>query len=128
MLRVLSELHPEWVTSATLPAVRQGSRSFVAEVAGAVVGVAVATFVDYGPSSYGMVEELVVSASHRGRGLGGELLDACRSWLAEAEVEVVFVSAVDAEAVGFYEAAGFRPCTGPWLHLVFAAEAGEGGG
>jgi GNAT superfamily N-acetyltransferase len=118
MLRVLSELHPEGVTSATLPAVRQEARTFVAEAdgAGAVVGVAVATLVDYGSSSYGMVEELVVSASHRGGGVGRSLLEACRGWLAERGVQVVFVSAVDADVVGFYASSGFTPCTGPWLY------------
>lgn len=116
LVRVLSELHPSVAESATLPVVRQEARTFVATDGDRLVGVAVATLVDYGSSSYGMVEELVVTASARGSGLGTGLLGRCRTWLTGAGVEVVFVSAVDAEASRFYGAKGFTPCVGPWLY------------
>lgn len=116
LVRVLSELHPGGTDGTTLPAVRQSARTFVATDGDLVVGVAVATLVDYGSSSYGMVEELVVTASARGSGLGTDLLGRCRDWLTQSGVEVVFVSAVDADAERFYGAKGFTACTGPWLY------------
>jgi GNAT superfamily N-acetyltransferase len=116
--RILSEVHPADADGSTLPRVRQEARTFVATSDDQVIGVAVATLVDYGFSSYGSVEELVVAAGHRGAGVGGELLDRCRDWLTDRGVEVVFVSAVDARAARFYESTGFTPCTGPWLNWV----------
>lgn len=113
---MLSELHPGGADETTLPTVRQEARTFVAEDGSRLVGVVVATLVDYGSSSYGMVEELVVASSARGSGVGTSLVEQCLSWLAAAGVEVVFVSAVDAAASRFYGARGFTPCTGPWLY------------
>ena len=131
LVAVLSELHPPGgADGTTLPAVRQSARTFVATDGDGdrVVGVAVATLVDYGSSSYGMVEELVVTASARGSGIGTELLDRCRSWLTEAGVEVVFVSAVDADAERFYGAQGFTPCTGPWLYWAPGSQTNKQNG
>ncbi|WP_238176763.1 GNAT family N-acetyltransferase, partial [Kribbella albertanoniae] len=100
----------------SLPRVRQEARTFVAQDGDVVVGVGVVTFVDYGYGGYGTVEELVVDAASRGRGVGRVLLDECRGWLAGLGVEVVFVSAVDEGVAGFYRKAGFVSCTGPWLY------------
>lgn len=119
LIRLLSQLHAaESASAATLPAVRQSSRTFVATAPDAdqVIGLVVATLVDYGVSSYGMVEELVVDGARRGRGVGGSLLERCQTWLADEGVEVVFVSAKDAEVATFYGRAGFTPTRGPWLN------------
>jgi len=113
--RLLRELHPDGADAVTLPHVRQEAQTFVATDAGDVVGVAVATFVDYGHSPYGTLEELVVDSSSRGAGIGMQLLDQCRTWLDTLGVEVVFVSAINDEAADFYLSAGFTHCTGPWL-------------
>jgi predicted N-acetyltransferase YhbS len=99
----------------TLPAVRQEARTFVAVDGDEVVGVVVATFVDYGREPYGMVEELVVAPAWRGAGVGAGLLWECRGWLAAAGADVVFVSAADRAAAEFYVRAGFNRCAGPWL-------------
>jgi GNAT superfamily N-acetyltransferase len=108
-------LHGEAARSATLPVVRQEARTFVVGEGDDIVGMAVVTFVDYGHEPYGMIEELVVRDGRRGAGVGSALLDRCREWLGALGAEVVFVSAADEQAVGFYRAAGFNPCTGPWL-------------
>lgn len=113
--RVLQALHPEGADSVSLPEVRQEAETFVAVDGGEVVGVAVATFVDYGNAPYGVVEELVVNPAIRGTGIGTRLLAECRRWLDRLGAEVVFVSAVSDEVVGFYLSAGFTRCTGPWL-------------
>ncbi|MFB6718668.1 GNAT family N-acetyltransferase [Kribbella sp. NPDC056345] len=115
--RVLRQLHPDLPEELTLPRVRQEARTFVAHDQDAVVGVGVATFVDYGYGAYGMIEELVVDAQSRGAGVGRALLDECRGWLMGLGAEVVFVSAVDEGAAGFYRTAGFSDCTGPWLFV-----------
>jgi GNAT superfamily N-acetyltransferase len=117
--RLLTQLHPDEPGPYAWRDVRQGARTFVWEdESGRVAGVALATFVHYGPGRYGMLEELVVDADHRGAGVGTALLDACRRWLAEQQVSVVFVSAGDAAAEAFYQRRAFKSCTGPWLYWV----------
>ncbi|WP_405057251.1 GNAT family N-acetyltransferase [Kribbella sp. NBC_01505] len=120
--RVLRQLHPELPASTTLPRVRLEARTFV--VGEPVAGVAVVTFVDYGAGAYGMLEELVVDRASRGAGLGSRLLAECREWLVGLGAEVVFVSAIDAEAAGFYRASGFVDCVGPWLYWGQGAVGG----
>ncbi|TDD62173.1 N-acetyltransferase [Kribbella antibiotica] len=110
--QVLRQLHPD-LAGTTLPRIRQEAQTFVAGEP--VIGVAVVTFVDYRAGAYGMVEELVVDAAHRGTGVGRLLLDECRGWLARLGAEVIFVSGIDEAAAGFYRRAGFADCTGPWL-------------
>ena len=121
---LLRQLHGDSASESTLPAVRQESRTFVATTAGNTVGLAVATFVDYGVEAYGTVEELVVDAAHRGNGVGSALLEESRQWLTGLGAQVVFVSAVYSPAEGFYTAAGFVRCTGPWLFWAAPAKSG----
>ncbi|TDW75950.1 GNAT family N-acetyltransferase [Kribbella pratensis] len=112
--RLLRELHGDGADGTTLPEIRQQARTFVAGE-DEIVGLLVATFVDYGHEPYGVVEELVVDPASRGSGTGAALLAQCKSWLEALGAEVVFVSAADEEAAEFYLRAGFRRCTGRWL-------------
>jgi predicted N-acetyltransferase YhbS len=118
---LLSQLHPNRPAIFHPDQVRQGSCSFVATEDEAIVGFALATFADYGLSSYGMIEELVVDTDRRGRGVGTALVDACREWLAGQGIEVVFVSALDGAAEAFYRRCGFVACRGPWLYCLLSA-------
>lgn len=114
-VQLLQHLHGDSAAAASLPVVRQESRTFIAADGDDVVGLVVATFVDYGLEPYGMIEELVVAPERRGTGTGTSLLGECRAWLTGLGAEVVFVSAASEEAAQFYAATGFRRCTGPWL-------------
>lgn len=111
--RLFRELHGDG-TATTLPEIRQQARTFVAGD-DEILGLVVATFVDYGHEPYGVVEELVVDPASRGSGTGRALLAECKTWLAGLGAEVVFVSAVNEQAAEFYLQAGFTRCTGPWL-------------
>lgn len=113
--RLLARLHPEDAQRATLPLIRQESRTFLASGERDVFGLAVATFVDYGVEAYGTIEELVVEEDRRGEGIGRSLLESCRVWLEDAGARVIFVSALD-DAEQFYLGAGFSRCSGPWLY------------
>jgi predicted N-acetyltransferase YhbS len=113
--RLLTVLHDGQHAPFRLHQVRQGHRSFVATEGDAVLGFVLATFVSYGGSGYGMLEELVVDEAHRGQGIGRTLVDASRDWLTDQGVEVVFVSALDEAAERFYVRHGFARCSGPWL-------------
>lgn len=124
--RILRQLHPAEADGSTLPRVRQDAQTFVATYGERLVGVAVVTLVDYGFAAYGTVEELVVDAASRRHGTGAGLLEQCRSWLATAGVDVVFVSALDDEVANFYIGAGFARCTGPWLYWVPGRDSAEG--
>ncbi|HEX3915748.1 MAG TPA: GNAT family N-acetyltransferase [Caulobacteraceae bacterium] len=110
-------LHGDEVRPVTV--VRQTSRTFVARDAGAVVGFAIATLTDYGINISGQLEELAVGEAGQRSGTGRALVAACEAWLAGEGVDVVFVSSLTG-AVGFYEAMGYQPCTGPWLYRVLS--------
>ncbi|HEX3811695.1 MAG TPA: GNAT family N-acetyltransferase [Mycobacteriales bacterium] len=113
---LLGQLHGEGMSRSTLPQLRQESNTLLAVDADVTIGLAVATFVDYGIEAYGMIEELVVDSSRRGERIGTALVDQCRSWLGGLGAKVIFVSAlVDAEA--FYLKLGFQRCTGPWFGI-----------
>ena len=118
IVELLRLLHAAESIKFDVKAVRQGSRQLVAEDDGQMVGFVLATFTDYGFSSYGMIEELIVDPHHRGRGIGNQLLSACVEWLASERIEVAFVSAADTAAEQFYQHLGFKNCTGPWLYIV----------
>jgi ribosomal protein S18 acetylase RimI-like enzyme len=62
------------------------------------------------------LESLAVSESHRGRGIGGALLDRIDEALEELGVRDVFVGALAGNegALRLYERRGFRPT---WLYL-----------
>lgn len=113
--RLLDQLHPGAAGGATLPRVRQESRTSVATHEDRTVGVAVVTLVEYGIEAYGMIEELVVDADHRGAGVGTALLQQCLSWFDATGADVVFVSAGTEEVTEFYASTDFVRCTGPWL-------------
>jgi GNAT superfamily N-acetyltransferase len=115
--RLLCALHPD-TASTFAGTVRQGWRSFVAERNGEVVGFLLATFTDYGlpDESGGMIEQLIVDDSHRDRGVGRELVEACWAWLASEGVTLAFVATIEGSpAAAFYERCGFERCRGPWL-------------
>jgi ribosomal protein S18 acetylase RimI-like enzyme len=112
--------------------VRQGSRTFVARRdGGEIAGFVICTFSDYGVTRSGQIDELAVSESAQGEGIGRELLTACTDWLTSEGIEVVFVSVglEDEErrllSEQFYRRVGFRPCVGPWYALALPAPQSE---
>jgi len=112
---LVQQLHPDGAHLATLPLVRQESQTFIATDRGAVIGVVVATFVDYGIEAYGMIEDLIVDENRRGERIGRSLLHQCQDWCSRLGADVVFVSALP-DAEPFYLSGGFTRCTGPWLY------------
>ena len=103
--------------------VRQASRTFVARKDGEVAGFVICTFSDYGITRSGQIDELAVSETAQGEGIGRDLLGACTDWLRSEGIEVAFVSVGLEAAEGrllserFYRRLGFKPCIGPWFAL-----------
>jgi GNAT superfamily N-acetyltransferase len=93
---------------------RHESKAFAARENQHVIGFALASFFDHGPSNYGVIEELVVAETHRGRRVGQRLLKECTQWLESQKLQIVFVS-TNAKARSLYLREGFRDCTGPWM-------------
>lgn len=115
--QLLRQLHPDAAHRSQLPTIRQDSQTFLATDDSGVIGLAVATFVDYGIEAYGIIEEVLVDESRRGAGVGRSLLRRCDEWFTENGADVVFVSALK-EAERLYLESGFSRCTGPWLFQV----------
>jgi len=116
--RLLTQLHSEEPGAFHPDQVRQGHRAFVAVADGEIVGFLLGAFIDYGLRSEGggTIEQLVVDARHRGRGVGEGLVGEWKQWLQGEGLHVGFVSTTEElGAKGFYERCGFRPCEGPWL-------------
>jgi len=116
--RLLAQLHPEEPGGYHPDRVRQGHHSFVALADGEIVGFLLGAFIDYGIRSEGggTIEQLVVDAGHRGRGIGERLVEEWKGWLQGEGLRFGFVSNTnELGAQGFYERCGFRPCVGPWL-------------
>jgi ribosomal protein S18 acetylase RimI-like enzyme len=103
--------------------VRQASRTFVARKNGEVAGFVICTFSDYGITRSGQIDELAVSETAQGEGIGRDLLETCTDWLKSEGIEVAFVSVgLEAEegrllSERFYRRLGFKPCIGPWFAL-----------
>src|SRR5689334_19881014 len=85
--RLLTQLHPN--ASFTLPLIHQQAQTFIASDATKIIGIAVATFTNYGHAPYGVLEELVVDEPTRGTGVGTTLLTEALTWLESAGAEVV---------------------------------------
>jgi ribosomal protein S18 acetylase RimI-like enzyme len=95
------------------------ARTFLALAGDVLAGYLVAVVHEPNPLSSagavrsGVIDELFVDGAQRGRGAGHALLAACLNWLNAQGVERVTVGAYawNAEALRFYERAGFRPWT-----------------
>ncbi len=89
-------------------------RILVAKDGKTVIGFILATFTSYSKSKFGYLEELIVDAKYRGRGIGSKLVKEALLWEKKLGAEVVF-GTTDNE-VAFYEKQGFRkPKKSTWL-------------
>ncbi len=68
-------------------------------------------------SQKGYIGETVVTAKHRGTGVGKELFETARKWLTDRGADHIElqVSVKNGAGLGFWEAQGFAPST---FHLV----------
>jgi N-acetylglutamate synthase-like GNAT family acetyltransferase len=102
------KLYPNRKT-AKLTAVRSPivkSKVLVAKESKRVDGFILATFVSYGKSKFGYIEELIVDEKARGKQIGSKLVKRILSWEKELGAEVVFV--ITEEAMEFYKKLGFK--------------------
>lgn len=91
-----------------------GVAVFLAREAGAAVGLVTATFVHDGWEPCGYIDQLVVRAECRGRGIGRLLITEACNRLIEQSAVVIFVTTNTETAEQFYRHLGFDT-TGPWL-------------
>lgn len=91
---------------------------FVAEEENRIVGFVWGTFINYGISRYGYIEELFVNKKFRGRDIGIFLVKKIVEEFKKLKVWALFVSsAEDTVALSFYKKIGFKSCRGHWLYL-----------
>lgn len=92
---------------------------FLAEESGEVVGFVWGTFVSYGISKYGYIEELFVKEEHRRKHLGTQLMKRLLEEYKKLEVWALFVMTLEADAdvQAFYKSMDFKKSKGLWLYM-----------
>lgn len=100
---------------------------FVAEEDKRVLGFIWGTFINYGTSRYGYIEELFVRKELRRKGIASALLQALLSEFRKLKVWALFVSVgrKDEVALRLYRKFGLRICKGFWLYLELEKEKAD---
>lgn len=91
---------------------------FLAEKNEKPVGFIWGTFINYGISRYGYIDELFVKKEFRRKRIGTSLVKAILEELRKLKTWAVFISTSeeDKSIRAFYNKLGFKPCKGPWLY------------
>lgn len=92
---------------------------FVAEEENKIIGFVWGTFINYGISRYGYIEELFVNKKFRGKKIGTFLVKRILEEFKKLKVWALFVSLSkeDKMVLNFYKKLGFKPCRGSWLYF-----------
>lgn len=92
---------------------------FVAEKNNKIVGFIWGTFVNYGISRYGYIDELFVKQEFRGMKIGESLVRKILEEFKKLKTWALFVSIKkrNKKVVSFYRKSGFKPCKGLWFYL-----------
>ena len=91
---------------------------FLAEEKKKPVGFVWGTFINYGISRYGYIDELFVNEKFRKRGIGTSLIKTILEEFKKLKAWSVFVSTSEENkwVRTFYNKFGFKLCKGPWLY------------
>lgn len=90
---------------------------FLANEEKEAVGFVWGTFINYGISRYGYIDELFVKKRFRGKGVGNALLKEALKEFKKLKAWTVFVSTTNDKNIRkFYRKFGFKICRGPWLY------------
>ena len=92
---------------------------FVAEENNNIMGFIWGTFINYGISRYGYIDELFVKQKFRRKGVGTSLMKRMLEEFKKLKVWSLFVSIEkrDKKALSFYRKLGFKPSKGLWFYL-----------
>jgi ribosomal protein S18 acetylase RimI-like enzyme len=114
------KLHPEikGKKSPPISKFKAGSTILVAEKKNKIAGFIWITFVQYGISKIGYIEELYIDKEWRRKKIGTHLVNKAIAYLKQLKTDVVFVSVSleKKEALKFYERLRFGKCKGYWLY------------
>lgn len=110
----------------TLPIENFQARSllFVAEEKSRVVGFIWGTFINYGISKYGYIDELFIKKEFRRKKIGTSLVKSVVKEFKKLKVWALFVSIDKGGKItpSFYRELGFKPCRGHWFYLETGKE------
>jgi len=89
----------------------------VAEENKRVIGFIWATFINYGFSRFGYIEELFVKNEFRNKGIGTALVKNIMKIMKKLKVDALFVTTEKRykDAIKLYKNLEFRMCKGPWF-------------
>lgn len=92
---------------------------FVAEENGEAVGFIWGTFINYGISRYGYIDELFIKPRFRRKKIGTSLVKKVFTEFKKLKTWALFVSTDkgDKTAQFFYRKLGFKTCRGPWFYM-----------
>jgi N-acetylglutamate synthase-like GNAT family acetyltransferase len=90
LAQLYHRIHPE-IPGTLTSDVRHQSQAFVARREGQLIGLALASQLDYGLGRIGVILELVTSPGADARMVHRSLVDGCQSWLRELGASVVYL-------------------------------------
>jgi len=117
------QLYPERKQKRTIPIKKFNAKSFilVAEEKKKIVGFTWVTFISYGISRFGYIEELFVKKDFRNRGIGTSLVKKTMKKMKKLKVDALFVTTgrKNKNAIKLYKDLGFKITKGYWFHWTY---------
>ena len=118
---LMHKLHPDLPPDQLVPfdLFKAETKVFVSEEEGKIIGFVWVTFVEYGLSRIGYIEELFVGEGYRNKNTGRSLVNKVRDYFKGKRAEVIFISVSieDKESLTFYKKLGAKKCKGYWLFM-----------
>jgi len=114
------QLYPKRRQKRSLPIKKFNAKSFllVAEKKKKIIGFIWSTFINYGTSKFGYIEELFVKKEFRNKGIGTTLVKNIMKKMKKLKIAALFVTTEkeNREAIKLYRNLGFKKCKGSWLY------------
>lgn len=112
------KLNPDIKTRKTvqLDRFRAQDKIFVAEENNQIIGFIWVSYIWYGISSTGYIENLYIEKKYRGRSIGRQLVSHALKYFRRLKTKVIIVVSVGRKGLKFYDKLGFKKSRGYWLY------------
>jgi len=117
------QLYPKRKRKGIIPIEKFNAKSslLVAEKKKKIVGFIWATFINYGFSKFGYIEELFIKKEFRNKGIGTSLVKNIMKKIKKEKVAVLFVTTgkKNKKAIKLYKNLGFKVTGGYWFYWTY---------